>query len=328
MIIIRYVRFLVLEQVICILFPAVKVARVKKSCFAYPREIMKTEDENVNVIINPLCGRMCGVKMKKKTVLMFAATLTAALMPVSGRIRQTGASGTASEIISHTVVIGTDITATADWNEMLKMLDLATREGKGQNVNFSAGDSVMVPMDVLNSLAGKDATLALHMRDGLTFSLSGRDISRAEYPVQITLCEASDIPDEARRQLLDGVTISREFAMEEKDTYSCPVNAHLSFGPQNAGRHAVLYYYDEFDKTMRQEEFYRIQESGNAMFRLNRGDEYIVILMKGYTIESGDVLSQIAVTNDVSLKSLMAANPQIKDSDMIRVGQMINIPAK
>ena len=79
---------------------------------------------------------MCGVKMKKKTVLMFAATLTAALMPVSGRIRQTGASGTASEIISHTVVIGTDITATADWNEMLKMLDLAIREGKGQNVNF------------------------------------------------------------------------------------------------------------------------------------------------------------------------------------------------
>lgn len=293
----------------------------------FPREIMKTEDETVNIIKNPLCGRMCGVKMKKKAVLMFAATLTAALIPVSGRIRQAG-SDVASEILSHTVVIGADITATADWNEMLKMLETAIREGKGENVNFSAGNSVMVPTDVLNSLAGKNATLALHMGDGLTFSLSGRDISRAEYPVQITLCEASDIPGAARQQLLDGITISREFAMEEKDTYPCPVNAHLSFGPQNAGRHAVLYYYDEFDGTMRQEEFYRIQESGNAMFRLNRGDEYIVVLMKGYTIESGDVLSRIAVTNDISLKSLMAANPQIKDSDMIRVGQMINIPAK
>lgn len=270
---------------------------------------------------------MCGVKMKKKTIMMFTATLTAALIPVSGRIRQAG-SGIASEVLSHTVVIGADITATADWNEMLKMLETAIQEGKGQNVNFSAGDSVTVPTDVLNRLAGKDATLALHMKDGLTFSLSGRDISGADYPVQISLSEESDIPEAARQQLLDGITISREFTMEEKDAYPCPVNAHLSFGPQNAGRHAVLYYYDEFDGTMHQEAFYRIQESGNAMFNLNRGDEYIVTLMKGHTVEEGDVLSRIAVTNGISLKSLMAANPQIKDSDMIRIGQMINIPAK
>lgn len=271
---------------------------------------------------------MCGVKMKRKTAMLFAATLTAALVPVSGRIRQAGTSGAANEIISHTVVIGADNTATADWNEMLKMLDKAIQEEKGENVNYSAGNSVMVPTDVLNHLAGENATLALHMRDGLTFSLSGRDFSGADYPVQITLCEKSDIPDAVRQQLLEGITISREFAMEEKDAYSCPVNAHLAFGPQNAGRHAVLYYYDEFDGTMRQEDFYRIQESGDAMFRLNRGDEYIVTLMKGYTIESGDVLSRIAVTNGISLKSLMAANPQIEDSDMVRVGQLINIPAK
>lgn len=271
---------------------------------------------------------MCGVKMKKKTAIIFAATLTAALMPVSGRMRQTGDSGATSEIISHMVVIGTSGNTTTDWNEMLKMLDTAIQEGKGHNVNFTADDSVLVPTDVLNRLAGQNATLALHMRDGLTFSLSGRDISRTENPVQITLCEESEIPEEARKQLLEGITISREFAMEEKDAYSCPVNVHLSFGPQNAGRHAVLYFYDEFDGTMRQESFYRIQDSGDAMFRLNRGDEYIVTLMKGYTIEEGDVLSRIAVQNNISLKSLMAANPQITDSDLIRVGQMINIPAR
>lgn len=272
---------------------------------------------------------MCGVKMKKKTAMIFAATLTAALMPVSGRMRQAGSSDAANEILSHTVVIGTSgNTETADWNEMLKMLETAILEGKGQNVNFTAGDSVLVPTDVLNRLAGQSATLALHMRDGLTFSLSGRDISRTDYPVQITLCEESGIPEGPRQQLLEGITISREFTMEEKDAYSCPVNAHLSFGPQNAGRHAVLYYYDEFDGTMRQEGFYRIRESGDAMFRLNRGDEYIVTLMKGYTIEEGDVLSRIAVQNDISLKSLMAANPQIADSDKIQAGQMINIPAR
>ena len=272
---------------------------------------------------------MCGVKMKKKTAIIFAATLTASLIPVSGRMRQESAAENICEIISHTVVIGNSSgTAAENWNEMLEKLDMAIQEGKGQNVNIEVGDSVTVPTDVLNRLAGKNATLAMHMTDGISFSVSGREIGQSEYPLQITLCEESGIPDGVRQQMLEGITISREFCMNEKENYPCHVNVHLSFGTPNAGRHAVLYYYDEFDKTMKQEGFYRIQESGNAMFGLDRGDEYIVVVMKGYTVESGDVLSRIASRNNISLKSLMAANPQITDSDRIREGQLINIPVK
>jgi len=274
-------------------------------------------------------GRMCGVKMKKKTAIIFAVTLTAALAPVTGRMRQVYSAEEIDAIISHTVVIGDPSNTTAaSWNEMLAKLNTAIQEGKEQNVNIEVGDSVIVSTDILNRLSGKNATLAMHMSDGTAFSVSGREIGQVEYPLQITLCEESGIPDEVRRQMLEGVTISREFCMEEKESYPCRVNVHLSFGTPNAGRHAVLYYYDEFDKTMKQEGFYRIQESGNAMFGLDRGDEYIVVVMKGYTVESGDVLSRIAARNNISLKSLMAANPQITDSDKIREGQLINIPAK
>lgn len=270
---------------------------------------------------------MCGVKMKKKAAIIFAVTLTAALAPASGSTRGTDAD--ISAIISHTVVIGdsSDV-VTADWNEMLEKLDLAIQEGKGRNVNITVGDSAVVSADVLNRLAGKHATLALHMADDLTFSISGREIGHVDYPLQITLCEESRIPGEVAARALEGVTISRQFSMREKEAYPCRINVHLSLGAQNAGRHAVLYSYDEFDGTMRQEGVYRIQESGNAMFGINRGDDYLVKVMKGYTVESGDVLSRIAVKNGISLKSLMAANPQITDSDKIRVGQLINIPAQ
>lgn len=266
--------------------------------------------------------------MKKKTAVIFAAALTATLAPAPGRMSQASAADF-SEVLSHTVVIGESGEVFAkDWNEMLAKLDAAILEGKGRNVNIAVGDSVIVSTDILNRLSGENATLALHMDNGVTFSLSGREIGKVNSPVQITLCEESGIPDEVRQQALEGVTISRQFCMSEKEPYPCRVNVHLSFGPQNAGRHAVLYYYDEFDGTMRQEGFYRIQESGNVMFGLNRGDEYIVVLMKGYTVESGDSLSRIAVKNGVSLKALAAANPQITNIDNIRVGQQINIPAQ
>ena len=53
---------------------------------------------------------------------------------------------------------------------------------------------------------------------------------------------------------------------------------------------------------------------------------------KGYAkggavkVKSGDTLSQIAKSRGVTLKSLMAANPGIKNANMIRVGQSIKMP--
>ena len=43
-------------------------------------------------------------------------------------------------------------------------------------------------------------------------------------------------------------------------------------------------------------------------------------------IKSGDTLSQIAKKRGVTLKSLLAANPSIKNANQIRVGQSIKVP--
>ena len=56
------------------------------------------------------------------------------------------------------------------------------------------------------------------------------------------------------------------------------------------------------------------------------------MMKKGYAkggsvkVKSGDTLSQIAKSKGVTLKSLMAANPGIKNANEIRVGQSIKMP--
>jgi spore coat assembly protein SafA len=45
-----------------------------------------------------------------------------------------------------------------------------------------------------------------------------------------------------------------------------------------------------------------------------------------YTVKSGDTLSEIAQRNNVSLNSVIKANPQIKNPDLIFPGQQINMP--
>ena len=47
---------------------------------------------------------------------------------------------------------------------------------------------------------------------------------------------------------------------------------------------------------------------------------------RSYTIRSGDTLSGIAARSGTSVGALMAANPQIRDSDLIYAGQTLRIP--
>jgi uncharacterized YkwD family protein/spore coat assembly protein SafA len=49
---------------------------------------------------------------------------------------------------------------------------------------------------------------------------------------------------------------------------------------------------------------------------------------KIYTIQTGDTLWSIAVKNQVGISELLAANPQIKNPNLIFPGQKINIPSQ
>ncbi len=45
-----------------------------------------------------------------------------------------------------------------------------------------------------------------------------------------------------------------------------------------------------------------------------------------YTVVSGDTLSRIAARNGVTVKAILAANPQIKNQNAIKIGDQITIP--
>lgn len=51
-----------------------------------------------------------------------------------------------------------------------------------------------------------------------------------------------------------------------------------------------------------------------------------VIVM--YKVKAGDTLGKIATAYHITLKELLAANPQIKNPDVIHVGELIKIPVK
>lgn len=52
------------------------------------------------------------------------------------------------------------------------------------------------------------------------------------------------------------------------------------------------------------------------------------LFVSTYTVRSGDSLRKIALHFGVSLEDLIAANPQVSDPDLVRPGQLLNVPSK
>ena len=121
--------------------------------------------------------------MKRKIIgknqIMLLTALIFVLVPVIRPGQPVKAAGDGAAA----VVSGSVENATDDWNVMTQRLDEAIRNGTGQNVGFLVGNHFEIPTDILGRLAGKNATLALHTSNGVTFSISGGGILAAPAPL-------------------------------------------------------------------------------------------------------------------------------------------------
>ena len=229
----------------------------------------------------------------------------------------------------------TEVVYDVDWNNVQNTV-AANQTG---TTNITTGNSMQVSGQLLQTLKGKNGVLALHTGNGITVSISGKDLKKTDKNVAITFAENPNIPASAKSSVLANTLYSRSFETKEKVLYSVKMDIHFNVGKQYAGKYANLYHYDEQTGTMKLEGTYRITDTGAAMFLLYHGDEYVLTVTekapKGvvaggvsnadYTVAEGDTLWGIAVKNGISLRKILAANPNIKNPDRIHVGQKIVI---
>jgi len=261
------------------------------------------------------------MKMKKKVVsALFALILI--FLPWQFPM---GAKAAAGSIVNVLEESDEDI---LNWNSAPERIQEAILAGGRRNVDVITGYEMEVSDAILKQLAGKEVTLAMQTGTGISISLSGTDIQRADGQLQITLSEEDVIPESISSRVTESSVMTRAFSMAEKEAYPFRMNVHMDMGRENAGKPVLLYYYDEEDNVMRLTGIFQITQSGYAMFGLNRGDEYLAVVPYGraYYVAEGDILGRIAGRAGVTLRTLMNGNPQLSDADTIYPGQMIIVP--
>lgn len=226
-----------------------------------------------------------------------------------------------------------EVVYNVDWNGVLNTV-AANQAG---TTDITTGNSMQVSTQLLQTLKKTKGVLALHTGKGITVSICGKDLKKTDKNVVITFAENPNITASAKNAVLANALYSKSFEMKEKVLYSVKMDIHFNVGKQFAGKYANLYHYDEQTGTMKLEGTFRITDTGAAMFLLYHGDEYILTVTEQapagavvggvangtYTVVAGDTLSSIAAKNHIALARILAANPDIKNPNLIHVGQKI-----
>ena len=211
---------------------------------------------------------------------------------------------------------------TVNWNEAQKQITVASDEKT--NLNFVSTGETKVPAGILNSLKNSNVTIAFHSGNGLALSISGQALKNVD------LTKVQDIDLTAKR---DGNNIT----IRDTGSFAVPVNMHVGMGKENAGKYANLYRKNAENGQWEFCGYFRITEAGQAMFALTCGGEYrvsvtaeavketVVFAGGSYVVKAGDTLSGIAGKHKITLAELVRKNPQIKDINKIRIGQIIRI---
>ena len=219
------------------------------------------------------------------------------------------------------------------------ILESLTAFGQSSVVNVTAGRNLIISTEITRALKEQDQTLALHIGNGFTFSLSGREVTPAAMRTAIDLSNRLEQPvtsNDVLQPLLKETVCSKQISIQSGTLFGMNVNLHANLGTENAGKYACFYRKDTQTSKYRFIGMFQITQNGQAMFGITAGGDYLLTVTENnpdistslsdyYIVKNRDTLSSIARRYKMPLTRLAAYNPHILDINRIYPGQKIYI---
>ncbi|MFI3236992.1 MAG: choice-of-anchor I family protein [Lachnospiraceae bacterium] len=168
-----------------------------------------------------------------------------------------------------------------NWITAASDITTALASGEAQNVELLAGDTMVVPNDILAQIAGTQVVLALQTGNDLAFSVSGQNITSEmagsdELLGMKVFFDTSYIPMDIKELVTASAAMTRELTIEK--TGATVVGMHYALGAEHAGKTAKLYYHNGTMESLEFAGSFEITQSGQAMYALTKTGNYLVVV--------------------------------------------------
>lgn len=170
-----------------------------------------------------------------------------------------------------------EFVTSVDWAAVDALLDTVPDGGAAAVLT---GCRFEVPAETLNKIAGRNMLCAFHVDSDLIFSISGANMQAAAVPWNVNVSYKSGIPSSRLAQIKEGAAATRTFCIADTGEFPAPMNVHISWKAEHAGKQAVLYCYDDASGALYEMGRCGIVEGGQSVFTIDRGRNYIAVVEK------------------------------------------------
>ena len=168
-----------------------------------------------------------------------------------------------------------EIIKIAGWDNIKTVVE-KSKQPADYYVNMNG--AVVVPGDVLESVAGKRITLHFIMDDYFIWVVNGRNISSTPMSTDFRVTRGkSRIPARLINELA-GVYPREEFTIEHEGGFDFEAGLEIRLGAENGGKNAHLYYYNGAEDHLELLSSVTVDDNGKAAFDLPDETDYVVIV--------------------------------------------------
>lgn len=150
----------------------------------------------------------------------------------------------------------------------------------GSSVTVAMNNETSIPSSVTSALKGKNVTVKFTLKNGVVFTINGKDISSASSIDIATAYNTKMVPTklvQAAYKKNDAVSTAQ--ITIDNGAFGADADVTVKFATKRAGCGAKLYRYNSSRNTLTLVDTSKVQENGKCTFGgVDRGGNYVIVL--------------------------------------------------
>lgn len=178
--------------------------------------------------------------------------------------------------------------------------DQVEQTNEGGTVAIDMNGTTTVPSDIFEQLQGKDIEIVFQMKDGITWTINGKDVTDIRGDIDFGVTLGSDAGKNIPVDVINQVTeehYSVNLTLAYDGEFGFTATLTVNMEEENAGYYANLFYYNPENDTLEFMCAGEIEADGNVALTFNHASDYTIVISD--TIMDGEnVAANDATTGD------------------------------
>lgn len=193
--------------------------------------------------------------------------------------------------------------------------DQVEQTNEGGTVAIDMNGTTTVPSDIFEQLQGKDIEIVFQMKDGITWTINGKDVTDIRGDIDFGVTLGSDAGKNIPVDVINQVTgehYSVNLTLAYDGEFGFTATLTVNMEEENAGYYANLFYYNPENDTLEFMCAGEIEADGNVALTFNHASDYTIVIsdtiMDGENVAANDATAGDSKGDDAQNGDTSASN--------------------